>query len=123
MIKEDIYVENYVMTNMPFHHRQKLAMLRTGCLPIQIEMGRRLNIPLNQRICQFCHMNSVEDEIHLLLECPLYDDIRFTVTRYVQDNTTSLKDQYICLLSNPNIQAELGKCIFSIMKRRALFQM
>ena len=119
---KDICVEDYVMKNMPFHCRQKLAMLRIGCLPIQVEIGRRQNTPIHERVCRHCNMNCVEDEVHLLLACPLYDDLRSMVTQYIQDSSCSLKDQYCFLLSNPNIQAELGKCVFNIMTRRTLYE-
>jgi len=38
--KNDIFVETYITTLMPLHHRQNLARLRTGTLPIEIELGR-----------------------------------------------------------------------------------
>lgn len=118
--KGDIYTETYITTAMPFHHRQKLAMLRLGCLPIQVELGRRNHIPLHLRICRQCDMNTIEDEVHLLLECPLYDDIRSGIIQHI-DTTVSPKDQFCSLMSSPDIQAVLGKCIFNIMKRREIF--
>ena len=32
------------------------------------------NIPLerNKRICEFCNLNCVDDELHFLTECPFY---------------------------------------------------
>ena len=119
--KKDIYVEFYVTTSMPFHHRQSLAMLRTGCLPIAIETGRHHAIPLDERVCKLCNMQCIEDEVHFLLGCSLYDDLRYNVVKYVKDMTLSLKDQYCDLLSNPDIQAELGKYVFNSMKRRSLY--
>ncbi len=121
--KDDICVESYVTTIMPFHHRQKIAMLRLGCLPIQIELGRRSNTPLDSRICKLCNQGCIEDEVHLLLQCPLYDDIRSIITKHVTDTTMSFKDQFCSLLSNPDIQADLGKCVFRMMNRRQLFSM
>ena len=34
--------------------------------------------PENLRICYHCSLNSVEDEMHLLFHCALYDDLRDT---------------------------------------------
>ena len=84
-------------------------------------MGRRNDIPVHLRICKQCNLNVVEDEVHLLMECPLYDDIRSTIQHHISNVTQSLKDQLCSFISNPNIQAVLGKCIFKIMKRRELF--
>ena len=120
--KKDIYVENYVTTFMPFSHRQKLAMLRCGSLPLEIEVGRRKNIALQDRKCKMCTLNTVENEIHLLLECPLYDDIRDDILHnFIDKDIVNITDQYCLLLSNPNIQAKLGKCIYAMMRRRRLF--
>ena len=119
-VKKDIFVETYITTIMPLHHRQNLAMLRFGCLPIEIELGRRNNTPLEMRLCKQCNMNCIEDERHLLLECPLYDDLRSPLEQFIPDINASIHDQYCSLLSNPDIQALLAKCIFSIMKRRSI---
>ena len=51
-----------------------LAKLRLSSHSLQIEMGRRNNIPREQRRCH-CR-EPVEDELHFLLRCPSYDDIR-----------------------------------------------
>ena len=48
--KNDIFTESYVTTVMPFQHRQKLAMLRLGCL--EVELGCRNNTPLHLRTCK-----------------------------------------------------------------------
>ena len=115
--KPKILVESYVTTMMPFAHRKFLAMLRCGSLPLEIELGRRSKIPLHNRICKLCNTN-VEDEVHLLLQCPAYDDLRENIVLYISDVRLSLKDQFCSLLSNTEIQAALGKCVFRIMERR-----
>ncbi len=121
--KTDIFVETYVSTIMPFSYRQSLAKLRCGSLPLEIELGRRNGTPLVNRTCKMCTENKVENEIHLLLECPLYDDIREDLLEKLseEDCNLPLKDQYCLLLSKNDIQADLGKCIFKMMKRRKLF--
>jgi len=53
-----------------------------GVLPLRIETGRyevtmnQRGIPVKFRVCQCCNLNKVEDEIHFLLECPLYITLR-----------------------------------------------
>jgi len=64
---------------MPFHHRV-LARLRAGCWPLAVNSGRMQKVPRGERVCGHCRLNlnlqQVEDERHVLLECPKYDPIR-----------------------------------------------
>ena len=48
-------------------YRSVLAQFRTGVLPLAVETGRFNNIPIEYRLCTFCHENVLEDEIHFLL--------------------------------------------------------
>ena len=67
---------------MPKCKRSLLCQLRLGILPLEVEVGRfglKSNdgqvkrIPLEERICKLCNMNKVEDEMHFLIECTLYE--------------------------------------------------
>jgi hypothetical protein len=49
-----------------------MAQLRLGILSLKIETGRFTNMPIDERVCEFCD-NIVEDEMHFILACPLYD--------------------------------------------------
>ncbi len=59
-------------------HRSAFAIFRCGVAPLRVETGRYENIPFNERSCFNC-LDSIEDEIHVLLECPLYSDIRANI--------------------------------------------
>ena len=50
--KSDIYSETYITTSMPYIHRKYLAMLRSGSLPLEVELGRRNGIPFVDRLCK-----------------------------------------------------------------------
>ncbi len=41
-----------------------------------IETGRFRNIKLEDRLCTVCNLKNIESEIHLLFECPCYDELR-----------------------------------------------
>ena len=41
-----------------------------------MESGRFNNTKLEDRICEFCNINKVEDEFHFLMECDFYNDFR-----------------------------------------------
>ena len=49
-----------------------------------------------ERVCKKCNNNAVEDEIHFLCECPMYDDLRklyfnFDSTNLPIDRTVRFK--------------------------------
>lgn len=63
--------------------RVLLSKFRIGIAPLRIETGRYENdgnhkgVPANQRKCLVCEsVNCIEDEIHFLLKCPKYDNVR-----------------------------------------------
>ena len=76
MFKADITQEPYIAFNIPKYKRSLFAQLRGGILPLHIETGRFLNRPVDERTCMLCETDAVEDEIHFVIHCPLYDDIR-----------------------------------------------
>ena len=55
--------------------RSPLAKFRCSVAPLRIETGRYERIPCDMRYCFHC-LTKVESEEHVLLECPLYRDIR-----------------------------------------------
>ena len=62
------------------HDRRKRSLLsqfRCGILPLKVETGRYLQIPPEDRICEFCDGNCIEDEMHLFFDCDFYSDLRF----------------------------------------------
>ena len=59
----------------------RAALTRFCCSShvLNIEMGRRNGILLEDRLCAFCENNVfvvIEDEYHFLLHCPRYNTIR-----------------------------------------------
>ena len=57
--------------------RWALASFRTSSHKLEVEVGRHSNRPKEERKCNFCKV-FVEDEYHLLMSCPLYQDLRKT---------------------------------------------
>jgi hypothetical protein len=56
-------------------YRSAFAKFRCGVAPLRIETGRYENKNVNERVCFICH-DQIEDEKHVLLDCPLYADLR-----------------------------------------------
>lgn len=64
---------------IPFAHVKQLMRLRTGAhhLRVETERWKQPRIPRSERVCEKCTLgNMVEDEFHLLFECPAYHHIR-----------------------------------------------
>ena len=75
-------------------HRSAFAKFRCGVAPIRIETGRYEGLDVNSRTCPLCK-NGIEDEKHVILQCPQYNDIRqqlFNKAATVNANFTVLND-------------------------------
>jgi hypothetical protein len=70
--KINLETEKYVVLNLSPQSRSYLAQLRFGVLPLAVETGRYRSVPLNDRLCEICDQNKVEDEIHFLFFCTKY---------------------------------------------------
>ena len=75
IFKKEVKIENHVTSNLPKKSRSLIQRLRIGTLPLEIERGRFSHTPLDQRICKICN-NGIEDECHLLFDCPAYTTLR-----------------------------------------------
>ena len=53
-----------------------LAKISIPYLQLRIETGRYDNIPPEERLCNLCNCNRIEDETHFLLDCPSFSSIR-----------------------------------------------
>lgn len=79
LYKTDFETEKYLCLNLNKNERSMLAQFRTGILPLRVETGRYIGEPLANRLCRLCDSQSVETEMHFLLFCAQYNDIRNTV--------------------------------------------
>lgn len=93
------------------NHRSLVGQLRCGILQLRIESGRYRGEKVEERICNYCDMNVVEDEFHFIFECPLYSDER--VDMLLDLNVSSLKQ----LCTHPFV---LGKYLNRICRKRSL---
>ena len=126
--KDCISTEQYIEQNMSRKYRQMLAKLRSGSLPIRVETGRYDNTPLEDRICNCCSANQIEDEVHILLQCDLYNDLRYKLLKhmlFLNDafNTLSPLDKFISIMKTKSAQYMLAKYIFDMFKRRKIHDM
>lgn len=74
LFKKDICFEPYLTSVNNWHKRVLLFKLRAGVAPLRIETGRYEHgkyLPPHQRTCLCCNMG-IEDERHIICDCPLY---------------------------------------------------
>ena len=74
--KQEYKMEKYISFNFTKYERSLCAQFRSGILPLRIEVGRYRQEQVEERICDFCPMNEIEDEEHFIFDCPLYAEER-----------------------------------------------
>ncbi len=126
--KERLEPEPYLLQNIPRYRYRVLSKLRCGTLPLAIETGRYQmpSIPLNERICKFCDHNVIESEIHFLIQCPFYDDLRYNVFNIMHNKTdfnVPAQSKYILLMTDTNIQVSLVNMCYNMFSRRKRHQL
>ena len=79
-----------------------------------IEKGRYMNIPVNERVCKVCNMNAIEDEMHVLVYCSVYDDLRNSLKMNITENNV-----WDLLESNDTVYMnEICTFIYNITEKR-----
>ena len=56
--------------------RRTFSQYRVSNHKLQIERGRYENVSREQRFCKLCNTGEVENEYHLALSCPKYEELR-----------------------------------------------
>ena len=93
-----------------FEWRKNIAKLRCSSHNLQIEKGRHINQPREQRLCRLCNSIEIETEEHFLLGCSLYQYLRnkFNINAHLNSNGVITNTQ-------PNV---LGKYLFEAFSMR-----
>lgn len=107
--KESFCTENFVLYNLSHSERSLMAQLRAGILPLRLETGRYTNTPVDERLCAFCNGGCVENEMHFVFECDLYNELRKNLFSYV---SSQLND--FCTLN----RVDMLKCLFRDFPRQ-----
>ena len=107
--------------NIPSQQRSLLAQLRFGILPLHVETGRLANLTVDERICQQCENNDVEDEMHFLFACDLYRDERQNFLRTLhtdQPQTVNMNDINLLQYCFQNMTRKLARYVQEIFEKR-----
>jgi hypothetical protein len=114
---------------MPGKNRSAYAKFRAGVAPLRIETGRYERLEVNERLCFNCSklgINVVEDEKHVLLQCPGYADIRQSIFNNICElnfNFINMSDdgKFLYMFHNENVCYFTAKICHEILfKHRCL---
>ena len=91
-------------------------------MPLQLEIGRWYNQPIEDRICNICTENEIESEIHFVFQCPAYIDQRVEFYRNIIDMTPDFLqyndyEKLGVLMNSPNVN-HFGRYLSCIMNIR-----
>ena len=73
VIKKDLEMEKYLISESNAYHRKIFTLFRIGAYQLRIETGRWNEEDRGDRLCLKCMNGDVEDELHFLFECNAYD--------------------------------------------------
>ena len=104
------------------------SKFRCGVAPLRLETGRYENLQIDERLCLFCSDQSIENETHVLLKCPLYSDLRqnmFSDILRSYANFSTLDEQakfkVILYSEHSDVIRICAKTCFDILDRRRTF--
>ena len=129
LFKLDFRLENYLSCITNRSHQIALSKFRVSSHNLRIETGRYEKNPKlepHERICIYCSLNCVEDEIHFLLGCPLYSNERsklFDICKDRFDHFENLSNErkFINIMSSKDgvVIKNLGKYIYNCFNIRS----
>lgn len=125
MHKERLEPETYVTcSNISRYNKSVIAKLRCGSLPLQVEIGRYHKVPLEDRICSLCQ-SVVEDEVHFLVDCKFYADLRYNMFNVMEKDFTGFYSmpslvKYNMLMNSEHVML-LSNLLSNMFNRRKCF--
>ena len=118
-IKHEFKYEHYLDILNVRKFRHCYAQLRSGSLELELERGRYLNIPREERLCKICNLGEVENELHFIFKCPMLSDIRNLYIPAKFHQNPSINKLYVLLCSdNDTLIKSLASYIYYALKRR-----
>ena len=85
--------EGYIQRTRVKVQRSLLAHLRRGTAPLQIETGRHICLPVEERTCKTCNSGMVEDEEHLCVGCPGLKETRGPLLKLMEQAQHKVKTE------------------------------
>ncbi len=85
IVKDSHDPDFYIFNIDDRYARKYIASMRLSTHPLRIEVGRYNRTLRENRLCQFCNMNEIEDELHFITSCTLYSDYREILYQELND--------------------------------------
>ena len=103
--KDNVDTEVYVKYLTSRSARSLFAQFRHGILPLRIETGRFRHLQAEERLCELCQLDLVEDEMHFLCICPQYANLRHSLYQNAEEvnpNFVNLdtEEKFLSLMEN-----------------------
>ena len=105
--KSEFGIEDYLFKCTNVNSRKRLSRFRLSSHNLRIETDRYVTprIPPELRTCKYCDLDKTEDEIHFVIECKKYDELRQTFFRNINTKYAYFADmqkelQFIWLLGH-----------------------
>lgn len=120
-VKTSFGMENYLNLLSCKSSRICLTKLRISAHKLRIESARygRNRLERQERICQVCDINEIEDEFHFVLKCKAYKVLRTKyIKRYYYVHTSMFKFLELLQSNNKGVLINLSKYISSANKIR-----
>ena len=126
-IKSDFRIEPHILYVRNRKYQQALSRLWVSSHNLLTEQGRhsRPVVPRYERLCKFCPLNEIDDEIHFLMTCTFHSDERnalFKITYPllgIKDYSEKCTNFIIIVSSNePKVLQSLAKFIYISFKKR-----
>ena len=124
LFKNNHCMESYLSQVKDNKYRICLTKFRVSSHRSGIEVGRhqRPKLPLEQRICSFCNINEIDDEVHLVKNCQFHNEERRILLNEIQCHFNSINHEYIF---TPWVQSDcfevqhaFGKFLYSCFYNR-----
>ena len=120
LLKTESGTEKYLTDITNVTHRTDLTRLRLSSHSLRIETGRHTSTRREDRTCIFCKEDTIEDETHFLIRCPMYKDIRteHLPPTLLTENTPDLNKAVKMLKCND--MSSISKFIHELFKHRGI---
>ena len=123
--KLDVRLESYLNFNFPKSIYTSIARFRLSSHNLHIELGRhkRPYVEAKDRICEKCNSGLIEDEMHCLIICSKWNDLRLNLVEEASSCINdffvlSQKEQFhqIMISKNNKLNFALGKFLNAALK-------
>ena len=75
-IRDFTEIGQLVQVNLKRNHRSLVSCLLCGILPLGVETGCYKDIKKELRFCKICEKQEIEDEMHFIFVCPIFEEAR-----------------------------------------------